>query len=120
MEYPNHGALFPGGGDAKRPDPSAQSSVDDLRHIIDRQNLVLQTLLVLMIEKGLIQESEFDEWLKHHDGLDGHKDGKLRPSASPRHCSKCDRMNSPTAVKCTYCDAEFQNLYLDPRLRDRS
>jgi hypothetical protein len=94
---------------------TSRGAIDALEMRIDRQHMVIQTLLMLLLEKKLIEEDEFREWLNYVDNLDGRADGKLRPEAAPRACPACGRNNSPTAPRCQYCGRDFPEEFIDGR-----
>ena len=57
--------------------------VTDLLAIVEEQNLVLQTLLAILLDKGILTEEEFRTWAGRCDELDGEKDGRLKHGSSP-------------------------------------
>jgi hypothetical protein len=57
--------------------------VTDLLALIEEQNLVLQTLLAVLLEKEILTEEEFRKWAAQCDELDGAKDGRLKQGSSP-------------------------------------
>lgn len=75
----------------------------ELRVKVERQNLLIQTLCRILIEKGVIQEEELQEWLAYVDSLDGREDGKLSHSKAPIQCRSCKRINGASLIKCQYC-----------------
>lgn len=101
-------------GPKKRPGKSGlgKSSAIELEERLARQELLIQTLLRLLLEKQVIHEDEFKEWMDYVDGLDGTRDGKLRAPKVARNCPSCGRMNKPNAARCMYCDHEFPTEFL--------
>lgn len=93
-------------------DPSLRTSVQDLERMVERQALLIQTLLMLMLEKKVVHEDEFREWLAYVDELDGVRDGRVREEKAPVSCPKCRRNNPRTAAKCQYCGEEFTPEFL--------
>ncbi len=90
----------------------SHSGIDDLTHRLEKQSLMIQTLLMILLEKNVIQESEFKEWMVYVDELDGKRDGRLREDRSPVKCPSCGR-NSPRAKSnCQYCGQEFPQEFL--------
>lgn len=87
--------------------PESRHAILDLQHKVERQHLFIQTLLRLLIEKGIVQESEFREWLSFVDGFDGLLDGKLKPDAAPKSCPSCGRKSPATYPRCQYCSTDF-------------
>lgn len=57
--------------------------VSDLLRLIEEQNLVLQTLLAILLDKGILTEEEFSTWARKCDELDGKQDGRLAHDKSP-------------------------------------
>lgn len=82
---------------------------------IERQNLMIQTLLMILLEKQVIQEEEFREWLIYVDELDGVRDGRVREDKTPVACPKCHRNSPRTATKCIFCGHEFEVEFLARR-----
>jgi hypothetical protein len=90
--------------------PSAE--VVDLQMRVERQSLLLQTLLMILLEKKVIHDDEFREWMTYVDELDGSRDGRLREDRSPRPCPQCNRRNKAAATNCQYCGAAIESEYL--------
>ena len=93
-------------------DTQVRSTTQDLQIKIERQNLIIQTLLTVLMEKKIFDEDEFREWMNYVDGLDGRVDGKLAESQAPKACPKCKRINKPTAPRCQYCDYPLASDFL--------
>ena len=91
----------------------ARQAVDELSARLDRQNLLLQTLLRLLLEKGVIQEEEFKQWIAYVDALDGKADGKLQKEKGIKNCPVCGRVSQMDATKCQYCGAEYPVEFLE-------
>ena len=89
----------------------------DVNARLEKQDLLLQTLVRLLLEKGVIQRDELSRWVDYVDSLDGSVDGKLKSDRRPRECPKCRRKNSPQARHCQYCGAELGASFLshDPK-----
>jgi hypothetical protein len=83
----------------------------ELEDRLARQKLYTQTLLRLLLEKGVIQRDEFAEWLDYVDSLDGRADGKLGKDSRSKSCGRCRRVNPVQARRCQYCDTEFASAY---------
>ncbi len=96
-------------------DTQTRSSVQELNVRIEKQDLIIQTLLMLLLEKKVIHEDEFRDWLIYVDELDGVRDGRVRANKAPTACPKCSRNNSPGAVKCQYCGEELEQEFLSRR-----
>ena len=84
-----------------------QSQLEILENQLGRQNLLIQTLLVLLLEKGLFEEEEFLELLDEIDALDGKKDGAFTPKSTPKKCRSCGKTNSSRKRKCMWCGADL-------------
>lgn len=101
--------------------PSRSSSsvgrgeINELATMVERQHLVIQTLLMLLLEKKIISEKELQEWTAYVDGLDGNVDGRLRAEKSPKPCPACARNNAPDAPRCAYCGASLAIDIVDRR-----
>jgi ribosomal protein L40E len=105
------GVMQPSGPTKK----AGSTTLDQLQFQIDRQHLVIQTLLIMLLEKGVMTEQELNEWIDYVDGLDGRRDGRLKADVSPITCSSCGRKNSPNAGHCQYCGHDFDLRIVDPR-----
>jgi hypothetical protein len=82
---------------------------------VERQNLVLQTLIMILLEKKVVHEDELNEWLAYVDELDGARDGRLRDVRTPLVCPKCKRTNARTAVRCQWCNEDLPVDFLVKR-----
>lgn len=89
-----------------------QSSVDELTHRLEKQSLLIQTLLMILLEKKVIHESEFKEWMTYVDELDGKRDGRLKEDRSPVKCPSCGRNSPRTKGNCQYCGQEIPQDFL--------
>ena len=96
-------------------DRTARASTAELQARVDRQNMVIQTLLMLLMEKKVFNEAEFTQWVDWVDSLDGKVDGKLTEDNRPIECSNCHRMNPSTARKCQYCNRDLPVQVIDRR-----
>jgi hypothetical protein len=94
--------------------PIAPKSADlsSLEVRLEQQNLLIQTLLMLLLEKKVIHEDEFKEWMIYVDELDGVRDGRVKAQQGPITCPSCKRNNPRTAVRCQYCGNEFPPEFL--------
>lgn len=90
------------------------SDIERLKMRIDQQNLCIQTLLVLLLEKGIIREDEFNGWARRMDEIDGVRDGRLSADTAPVRCPGCGYESSHDATECSECGQE-----LEPRLVQR-
>jgi hypothetical protein len=100
---------------ASNADLGARSEVEQLKGRIERQNLLIQTMLMILLEKKVLHEDEFKEWLNYVDELDGVRDGKLREDKKPLACSQCGRNSPKGSAKCIYCGTEFETDFLYQR-----
>ncbi len=82
---------------------------------LDKQTLLLQTLLMILLEKKVIFEDEFKEWMDYVDELDGKRDGKLQEDKTPRSCPSCGRNSARHQAKCQYCGHELPVDFLHHR-----
>lgn len=81
--------------------------LEELDQRVARQDLMLQTLVRLLLEKNVIARDEFAQWLRYVDALDGREDGKLGADAAFKTCPKCKRTSPAKVFKCQYCGAGF-------------
>lgn len=93
-------------------DPAIQNSIEDMRIRLERTTLVLQTLMMILLEKNLVQENELREWLVYVDQLDGTQDGRLREDKTPTECPNCKRKTPRLISRCIYCGQQMEVDYL--------
>lgn len=111
-------AFMPTGEARSAPPPKtvaqiSQADATTLQSQVDRLNLMMQTMLKLMIEKGITSKEEFRQWMDYMDQLDGSADGRLRRAAGAQACPSCRRNNPVHAVSCQYCGAKFETKIFD-------
>lgn len=85
--------------------PSTQRPNEELQRRIDRLELIVETMMILLLEKKMIHEDEFRQWRKYVDELDGNADGRVREIRAPQACPACRRNSAPEAQRCQYCGA---------------
>ncbi len=100
------------------PDLQQATTIQELQDALERQRLLLQTLCRILVEKGVVQKDELNEWIQYMDGLDGTMDGKLKETKAPKACPSCQRMNPKRAPKCVYCGENLPVAILhdDPKM----
>jgi hypothetical protein len=100
----------PGGVQRHSPRGVSEVTISDylaLEERVDRQALLIQALVRLLLKKGAVTADEMKEWMEHVDMLDGAHDGKFRPAVGAVRCPSCDRVSRSSALKCQYCGAEL-------------
>ncbi|MCB9933450.1 MAG: zinc ribbon domain-containing protein [Planctomycetes bacterium] len=90
----------------------AENALARLEDALDRQALIIRTLLSMCEAKGLFNEPEFRELMNEVDLSDGRLDGKFKPQAMPRSCPNCGKTNGKRAVTCMYCGAQLEGREL--------
>lgn len=90
----------------------AENALARLENALDRQALIIRTLLSMCEGKGLFNEPEFRELMNDVDLSDGRLDGKFKPQATPRSCPECGKTNGKRAVTCMYCGAQLEGREL--------
>ncbi|MCZ7604583.1 MAG: zinc ribbon domain-containing protein [Planctomycetota bacterium] len=90
----------------------AENVAARLEDALDRQALIIRTLLSMCEAKGLFNEPEFRELMNEVDLSDGRLDGKYKPQATPRSCPQCGKTNGRRAVTCMYCGAQLEGREL--------
>ncbi len=106
--------LFSHSGTAKT-GGAGNAAFAQLKSQVERQHLVIQTLLMLLLEKKVIDETELRQWMHYVDMLDGRHDGRLSEDRSPVACSACGRVSSATQLRCAYCGTELPTNMVDRR-----
>ncbi len=86
---------------------SARSMSERVGDALDRQALIIRTILTFCERKGLFKEDEFRELMNEIDLSDGHLDGKYRPQHGPQTCPSCGKTNGKRAVSCMYCGTQL-------------
>jgi len=81
----------------------ASSELDAARQRIGRQELLIQTLIGVLLEKGLCTKEEFLELLDAVDMLDGKRDGKLADASNGVECGSCGTKNVSGKPTCVWC-----------------
>jgi hypothetical protein len=91
---------------------AARSSADDekarLLHRIDRLELVCESLLHVILDKGLVSRAELGQMMARVDLRDGVEDNRARtgePRSDTPTCPACDLPINPKRDACVYCDA---------------
>lgn len=91
-------------------DQSATNSarVIALQQRVDRLELVCETLLHLVLQRGLVDRDELARIMARIDLRDGFEDGRVS-SDEPLHgaplCTTCDLPINPRREACVYCGA---------------
>jgi hypothetical protein len=96
-------------GDAASSARSARSTAERMADSLDRQALIIRTLLTFCEKKGLFNEQEFRELMNEIDLSDGQLDGKFRPQHGPQTCPSCGKTNGKRAVSCMYCGTQLDD-----------
>ena len=97
-------------------DETARSDIEQLQRKVGQQNLIIQTLIAILLEKGVFTEDEFHEIIEEIDELDGKKDGALAEDKSPVTCKACGKNNSRTKDKCMWCGKALEKADLIVRM----
>ena len=89
-----------------------EMALANVQEQLERQALVIRSLLEVCARKGLFTDPEFRQVLDEVDLSDGRRDGKLKPQGGPRVCPNCGKTNSRRAVGCMYCGEPLQDREL--------
>jgi len=97
-------------------DEEARTEIASLEHKLAQQHLITQTLLALLLEKGVIAEEDFMGLLAEIDELDGIRDGALAEDKRPVACKACGKNNGHGKTKCMWCgrELELQSVIVRP------
>lgn len=95
--------------DANQSARRAENATAFLKDALDRQALIIRSLLTMCERKGIFKEEELREIMNEIDLSDGKLDGKFTPQAQPRSCPSCGKTNGKRAVSCMYCGAQLPN-----------
>ncbi len=90
----------------------AENATARLEDQLQRQALIIRSLLEMCSKKGLFNTDEFRELVTEIDLSDGKLDGKYKPMAGPRNCPNCGKVNGKTAMTCMYCQAALPDREL--------
>ncbi|MBZ0136970.1 MAG: hypothetical protein K8I27_11410 [Planctomycetes bacterium] len=86
----------------------AENALARLEDALDRQGLIIRTLLTACEKSGLFNEAGFRELMNEIDLSDGRLDGKYKPQATPQSCPNCGKTNGKRAVSCMYCGVQLE------------
>ncbi|MCB9894345.1 MAG: zinc ribbon domain-containing protein [Planctomycetes bacterium] len=89
--------------DAESSARRAENAMARLEDAIERQTLIIRSLLEVCSRKGVFTEDEFREIVTEVDLSDGRLDGKYKPQLGPQQCANCGKTNGKRAVTCMYC-----------------
>jgi len=106
--YYNNTATQQAANDATSAARRAENALARLEDALDRQALVIRTLLTACEKAGMFNESTFRELMNDVDLSDGRLDGKFKPQAGPRECHACGKTNGKRAVTCMYCGVPLE------------
>ena len=81
----------------------AENAMARLEDALDRQALIIRSLLTACEKAGIFNEDQFRALVTEVDLSDGRLDGKYKPQQGPRECPQCGKTNGKCAVKCMYC-----------------
>ena len=87
----------------------AASQLDAARQRIARQELLIQTLIAMLLEKGVCSREEFLTLAEEVDLLDGRLDGKLAEPTAGNVCVKCGTRNTADKKNCMWCGVELDS-----------
>lgn len=90
----------------------AEGALERLEDQIQRQALIIRSLLEACTRKDVFSEQEFRELVNEIDLSDGKADGKYKPQPGPRRCPKCGKINGRSAVSCMYCSEDLPDRAL--------
>ncbi|MBX3475037.1 MAG: hypothetical protein KF754_11690 [Planctomycetes bacterium] len=90
----------------------AESALMRMEDTIQRQALIIRSLLEVCARKQLFDEKEFRDIVNEIDLSDGRLDGKYKPAAGPRNCPECGKINGKSAITCMYCSAHLPDREL--------
>jgi hypothetical protein len=90
-------------GSARR----AEFALARLEDQLERQALIIRSLLEVCARKKVFDEPEFRELVNEIDLSDGRLDGKYKPQAAPIECVECGKINGKRAVTCMYCGEDL-------------
>lgn len=90
----------------------AEGALMRLEDTLQRQALIIRSLLEICARKQLFEEPEFRALVNEIDLRDGRLDGKLKPQSGPRNCPECGKINGKHAVSCMYCSANLPDREL--------
>ena len=94
--------------DANQAANRAENALARLEDALDRQALIIRTLLTACEKAGIFNEDQFRALVTEVDLSDGRLDGKYKPQMGPQGCPQCGKTNGKRAVKCMYCGAVLE------------
>lgn len=92
---------------ASRTAANAEAAIFELRDQVERQALLIRSLLLVLDRRGLTNEDDFREIMEEVDLSDGRRDGRYRPLGPLKDCPRCSKVNKKRAVVCLYCGTKL-------------
>lgn len=90
----------------------AESVAIRIQDQLERQALLIRSLLEMCARKGLFTSEEFRALVNEVDLSDGRLDGKFKAQGGPRNCPECGKVNGKHAVACMYCSTPLPDREL--------
>lgn len=95
--------------DAESAARRAENVTAHLQDQLERQALIMRSLLTACEKAGIFTEDQFRELVTEIDLSDGRLDGKYKPQQQgPMICAGCGKPNGKRAMKCMYCGAVLE------------
>ena len=91
-------------------DEHARGELEILQMKVQQHELLIQSLVAMLLEKGVMTAEEFETLADGMDGLDGHRDGRLADDTTPLVCPKCGKNNARTKTACMWCATDLSGL----------
>jgi hypothetical protein len=93
----------PSGLKSSEPVSGLEQRVSEVETRFNRLALVTHSLWELLKDRHGYTEEELRDWVTLTDLKDGHLDGRVRRTAPPASCHKCNRVVTRAFARCMYC-----------------
>ena len=87
--------------------PDYQMHIQNLTRRIDRLELTVETLVEVLLIKGMVDHKELEVLMNQVDLRDGVENGRVNPERRNSHvCPACAKYANPERAACVYCGCE--------------
>ena len=89
---------------------STADTVEQLTRRIGTLELALETVVRIVVERGLISEQDFLQLVQKVDAEDGYIDGRRDSTKLRRKCANCGKYSSADRPRCMWCNDDLSGI----------